>query len=81
MYDGSFNSVIRPGTGVTAALLFRNGIRVFSEVTLAEAEEHLFGGRRREHALADPLEVCREAAPMQQSGRKLPAPATGRGLQ
>lgn len=41
MYDGSFSSVVRPGIGVAAALLSRNDIRVFSEVTLAEAEEHL----------------------------------------
>lgn len=39
--DGSFSSVVGPGIGVTAALLSRNGIPVYSEVTLAEAEEHL----------------------------------------
>jgi uncharacterized protein YbbK (DUF523 family) len=32
---------MRPGIGVTAALLSRNGIAVFSEATLGEAEEHL----------------------------------------
>lgn len=39
--DGSFSSALRPGVGVTAALLSRNGIPVFSEARLAEAEEHL----------------------------------------
>ncbi|VVO29606.1 DUF523 domain-containing protein [Pseudomonas fluorescens] len=36
-YDGSFNGVKVSGEGVTAALLKRNGIQVFSELELAEA--------------------------------------------
>jgi uncharacterized protein YbbK (DUF523 family) len=41
-YDGTFTSTRVPGQhGVTAALLRDNGIRVFSETQLAEAEECL----------------------------------------
>ncbi len=41
-YDGTFTSTRVPGHhGVTAALLRDNGIRVFSEMQLAEAEECL----------------------------------------
>jgi len=41
-YDGTFTSTRVPGHhGVTAALLRDNGIRVFSETQLAEAEECL----------------------------------------
>jgi uncharacterized protein YbbK (DUF523 family) len=41
-YDGTFTSTRVPGhLGVTAALLRDNGIRVFSEMQLAEAEECL----------------------------------------
>ncbi|WP_434560222.1 DUF523 domain-containing protein [Pseudomonas sp. Z4-20] len=36
-YDGTFSGVKVRGEGVTAALLKRNGIRVFSELELAEA--------------------------------------------
>jgi uncharacterized protein YbbK (DUF523 family) len=41
-YDGTFTSTRVPGSqGVTAALLTREGINVFSELQLAEAEECL----------------------------------------
>jgi len=40
-YDGSFNSVRVPLPGVTAALLEREGVRVFSEARLAEAQSLL----------------------------------------
>ncbi|WP_434627317.1 DUF523 domain-containing protein [Pseudomonas sp. Z1-29] len=36
-YDGTFSGVKVRGEGVTAALLKRNGVRVFSELELAEA--------------------------------------------
>lgn len=36
-YDGSFSGVKVSGEGVTAALLKRHGVRVFSELELAEA--------------------------------------------
>lgn len=36
-YDGTFGGVKVPGEGVTAALLKRHGVRVFSELELAEA--------------------------------------------
>ncbi|MCL6705030.1 DUF523 domain-containing protein [Pseudomonas sp. T1.Ur] len=36
-YDGTFSGVKVPGEGVTAALLRRNGVQVFSELELAEA--------------------------------------------
>jgi uncharacterized protein YbbK (DUF523 family) len=36
-YDGTFSGVKVSGEGVTAALLKRNGVRVFSELELAEA--------------------------------------------
>ncbi|WP_434699084.1 DUF523 domain-containing protein [Pseudomonas sp. D1-1] len=36
-YDGTFSGVKIRGEGVTAALLKRNGVRVFSELELAEA--------------------------------------------
>lgn len=36
-YDGSFSGVKVTGEGVTAALLRRNGVQVFSELELAEA--------------------------------------------
>jgi uncharacterized protein YbbK (DUF523 family) len=38
LYDGSFSGVRRPGAGVTADLLQRNGIRVFSERELPAAD-------------------------------------------
>ncbi|MNQ75634.1 hypothetical protein D3C85_904380 [compost metagenome] len=36
-YDGTFSGVKVSGEGVTAALLTRHGVRVFSELQLAEA--------------------------------------------
>jgi uncharacterized protein YbbK (DUF523 family) len=36
-YDGTFGGVKVPGEGVTAALLKRHGVRVFSELELVEA--------------------------------------------
>lgn len=36
-YDGTFSGVKVPGEGVTAALLKRHGVQVFSELELAEA--------------------------------------------
>ncbi|MFJ4346126.1 DUF523 domain-containing protein [Pseudomonas sp. NPDC089401] len=36
-YDGTFSGVKVPGEGVTAALLRREGVRVFSELELEEA--------------------------------------------
>jgi uncharacterized protein YbbK (DUF523 family) len=50
VYDGSFAGRRAAGPGVTAALLQRNGIAVFSEAGLEEAAEHLSrleGGPRR----------------------------------
>jgi len=41
IYDGSFSEIKRPGKGVTAALLEKNGIRVFSERKISEAEKYL----------------------------------------
>jgi uncharacterized protein YbbK (DUF523 family) len=41
VYDGSFSGARRPGRGVTAALLERNGIRVFSDTPLDEAERYM----------------------------------------
>ena len=43
VYDGSFSGGRQAGVGVTAALLRRNGIAVFSESRLEEAAEHLRG--------------------------------------
>jgi uncharacterized protein YbbK (DUF523 family) len=40
-YDGTFSGVKVPGEGVTAALLRRHGVRVFSELDLAEAASAL----------------------------------------
>jgi uncharacterized protein YbbK (DUF523 family) len=40
-YDGTFSGVKVPGEGVTAALLRRHGVRVFSELELAEAASAL----------------------------------------
>ncbi|MNL84148.1 hypothetical protein D3C87_2120180 [compost metagenome] len=36
-YDGTFSGVKVSGEGVTAALLKRHGVQVFSELELAEA--------------------------------------------
>lgn len=40
-YDGTFSGVKVSGEGVTAALLKRNGVQVFSELELAEAAQLL----------------------------------------
>ena len=40
-YDGTFSGVKVSGEGVTAALLKRHGVQVFSELELAEAEAAL----------------------------------------
>lgn len=40
-YDGSFTGVLRTGSGVTAALLQQNNIRVFNQHQLQEAETYL----------------------------------------
>ena len=40
-YDGTFTGVKVSGEGVTAALLKRHGVQVFSELELAEAALHL----------------------------------------
>lgn len=41
IYDGSFSGIKKPGKGVAAALLEENGIRVFSERKIPEAEKYL----------------------------------------
>jgi uncharacterized protein YbbK (DUF523 family) len=41
VYDGSFSGIKKPGKGVAAALLEKNGIRVFSEREISEAKEYL----------------------------------------
>jgi uncharacterized protein YbbK (DUF523 family) len=41
IYDGTFGGRTRPGPGVTAALLERHGIRVFSETMVEEAARYL----------------------------------------
>jgi len=41
IYDGSFSKIKKPGRGVTAALLKENGIRVFNEKEIHEAEKYL----------------------------------------
>jgi uncharacterized protein YbbK (DUF523 family) len=41
IYDGSFGGVARPGPGVTAALLARSGVRVFSEREIDAADRYL----------------------------------------
>ena len=42
-YDGTFSGVKVSGEGVTAALLTRHGVQVFSELQLAEAAAALAG--------------------------------------
>jgi len=42
-YDGTFSGVRVPGEGVTAALLRREGVRVFSELELEQARQALAG--------------------------------------
>jgi uncharacterized protein YbbK (DUF523 family) len=41
VYDGSFSGRRQAGRGVTAALLERHGIRVFSDLHVEEADEYL----------------------------------------
>jgi uncharacterized protein YbbK (DUF523 family) len=41
IYDGTFSIALKPGKGVTAALLERNGIHVFNEEEIEEAESYL----------------------------------------
>jgi uncharacterized protein YbbK (DUF523 family) len=41
IYDGSFEGGTKAGTGVVAQLLIDNGIRVFSEDQLAEADQFI----------------------------------------
>ena len=41
IHDGSFSGIKKPGKGVAAALLEKNGIRVFSERKISEAKEFL----------------------------------------
>jgi uncharacterized protein YbbK (DUF523 family) len=41
IYDGSFTATLKPGQGVAAALLKRNGIHVFNEEEIQEAEAYL----------------------------------------
>ena len=47
IYDGSFTGVSEAGKGVTAAFLEENGVRVFSEHQMAEANSYLkrFAGK------------------------------------
>jgi len=40
-YDGTFTGVKVPGEGVTTALLRREGVQVFSELELEEAQRAL----------------------------------------
>ena len=47
IYDGSFSGRLVPGDGVTAAALRREGVRVFDELQLAEADEALQAIERR----------------------------------
>lgn len=39
VYDGSFSGRKKPGMGVTAALLRQNGVQVFSQYEIAEANK------------------------------------------
>lgn len=41
IYDGTFTCTLKPGMGVTAALLTKNGIRVFDEREFVEADVYL----------------------------------------
>ncbi len=41
VYDGSFDGNVVPGSGVTAQLLNDNGIRVFNELELHEADVYM----------------------------------------
>ncbi|WP_163831802.1 DUF523 domain-containing protein [Spartinivicinus ruber] len=40
IYDGRFSGQLRPGEGVTAALLVQHGIKVFNELQLEQAYEY-----------------------------------------
>ena len=41
IYDGTFSNTLKAGKGVTAALLGREGIRVFNEEEFEEADSYL----------------------------------------
>ncbi|MDN3685529.1 DUF523 domain-containing protein [Vibrio sinaloensis] len=41
IYDGTFNGIKIDGSGVAAALLERNGIKVYSQHTIAKLQEAL----------------------------------------
>lgn len=41
VYDGSFSGKIVPGSGITAQLLNDNGVRVFNELELNEADMYI----------------------------------------
>ncbi|MCP3901276.1 MAG: DUF523 domain-containing protein [Desulfobacteraceae bacterium] len=41
IYDGSFKGNLIKGVGVTTALLKKNGIQVFSEFSISEANAHI----------------------------------------
>ena len=49
IYDGSFSGIKKPGKGVAVALLEKNGIRVFSEREIPEAEKYL----KRNHGMLE----------------------------
>ena len=55
VYDGSFSVRRQAGRGVTAALLERNGIRVFSDLHMEEADEYLRSLERAEPGRSSPL--------------------------
>jgi uncharacterized protein YbbK (DUF523 family) len=40
IYDGSFSGIKKPGNGVAAALLDKNGVRVFSERNISDAKKY-----------------------------------------
>ncbi len=53
IYDGSFSGKRIPGEGVTAALLRKNGIMVFSEEQLDALLQWLDGGNRENQVLVE----------------------------
>lgn len=53
IHDGTFTGTTREGLGVTAALLERHGIRVFTERQVTDAAEYLEGLERRSSTSAD----------------------------
>ncbi|MFD0851950.1 DUF523 domain-containing protein, partial [Actinomadura adrarensis] len=65
VYDGTFTGTSVPGTGVTTALLERNGIRVFSEDDLDAAAAYLtdLETRQRPHASRSRAGVHGRAGP------------------